>query len=185
MDWHRRGWISAKGRQDNVVLRPIALLHSQERMATPFPCHGHTRRLGSRLFVPDWRLIEAASDEKRVYSDGLAPAVAETLGVDQALSVLCAAVDRVRLVIFLFEYWQLAVLILRQTRRVQCQDWLRAVRAGVRDPVGCPSYRLRLRSLQTLRLLLLLLQTRLRPLRRRRRRRIRSGVHGSGLLRAV
>lgn len=188
MGSRRKDWIVVRGHQGSVVFHPIALPHSQEHMAAPFPWHGRSRRLGSRLSDPDWRRIEAASDGKRACWDGLSPVVAETLGVDQALSVPYAAVDRVQLVASPSERWRLAVVILRRTRKVQCQGWLRAVLAGVGDPVGCPNCRLRPQSLQTLRpqnrLRLLRLRLLLRR-RRRRRRRIRSGVHDGGRLRAV
>jgi hypothetical protein len=174
MDWLRKGSIPVKALLDNVVCRPIVLRrHREAGMASPSLSHGHTRRLGSRLFAPDWWLIEAAfPDEKRAYLVGLA-AVAETLRVVQALSELCAVVDRVRLVVFLLEHWLLVVAISRQILRAQCQDCLR-VDHEVVDPVGYPSCLLRqipriLRPLPQSLLLLLLLQTLLRPRRPRPR----------------
>lgn len=161
-----------KGHRGSVVCRPIDLLRIPEDKAPPFPCHGHNRRQDSHLFAPDWRQIEAASlDEKGVCLDGPAPAAAESRVVDQALSELCAVVDRVLQVVFLFEHRRLAVVISRQTQRAQCQDWLRAVRGDV-DPGGYPSCR----PLQILRPLLQSLLLRLR--RPRPRLRSCSGTGG-------
>jgi hypothetical protein len=113
-----------------------------------------------------------------------APAEAETLVVDQALSELCAVEARVQLVVFLLEHPELGVVILRQTLRARCQDWLRVVRAAAGDPVGCPSC---LR--QTLPILRLPRNLRLRlPLllrRRRRRRRLLLCSNGGGGRRVV